>query len=177
MAKVNYSSLKLKINNSIKSFTIGENEIEVLQYLPIEDKSDLITISIQKGIKDGLYNPLKLDMYFHLFIVYMYTNISFTTKQREDEEKLYNVLKSNGIIDKVLELIPEDEYNELLVFLEEESEVTQKYKNSLIGVINSFINELPTQAEAAMEIVNNFDKEKFSNIIDFAKTINNGKIE
>ena len=97
--KVSYAKLNLKVNKDIKTFKINEQEVEVLQYLPFEDKYDLVMITLQKAEEDGIYNELKLDMYFHLYLVYMYTNISFTEKQKEDELKLYDTLKSNGIID------------------------------------------------------------------------------
>ena len=37
MAKVSYSSLKLKLNTNVKTFNFNGSEIEVLQYLPVED--------------------------------------------------------------------------------------------------------------------------------------------
>lgn len=174
MAKVSYLNLKLKVDNSIKK--IENTEIEVLQYLPIEDKYDLINIALQKSRVEGKYNPLLLDMYFHLFIVYMYTNISFTDKQKENEYKIYDTLKSNRLLDTILTYIPDDEYNELYSFLLENLEKREKYDLSIAGFISTIINDLPMQAEAAMKIVENFDKEKFSNVIDFAKAINNGQL-
>lgn len=174
MAKVSYSNLKLKVNSSIKK--IENTEIEVLQYLPIEDKYDLINIALQKSRTEGKYNPLLLDTFFHLFIVYMYTNISFTDKQKENEYKIYDTLKSNGLLDTILTYIPDEEYNELYSFLIEDLEKREKYDLSISGLISTIVNDLPAQAEAAMKIVENFDKEKFSNVIDFAKAANNGQL-
>ena len=99
MAKVSYANLKLKINQEVKTIDYNGTNIEIIQYLPIEDKYDLMMISLQKAKENDVYHPLKLDMYFHLYLVYMYTNISFTDKQRENELKLYDTLYSNGIID------------------------------------------------------------------------------
>lgn len=174
MAKVSYANLKLKVEDSVKK--IEGTEIEVLQYLPIEDKYDLIKIALQKSRIEGLNSPIILDMYFHLFIVYMYTNISFTDKQKENEYKIYDSLKSNGILDKILEAVPENEYNDLITFLAEELELKERYDLSISGLISKVINDLPANAEAAMKIVNNFDKEKFSNVVDFAKAVNNGQL-
>ena len=174
MAKVSYLNLKLKVDNSIKK--IENTEIEVLQYLPVEDKYDLINIALQKSRVEGKHNALLLDMYFHLFIVYMYTNISFTDKQKENEYKIYDTLKSNGLLDTILTYIPDEEYNELYSFLIEDLEKREKYDLSISGLISTIVNDLPAQAEAAMKIVENFDKEKFSNVIDFAKAANNGQL-
>ena len=93
MAKVTYASLKLKVDNSSFTFDFNGNQIEVLKYLPIDSKYDLVEVTLQKSKEsNGYYNPLKVDMYFHLHLVYMYTNISFTDKQREDEAKLYDTI-------------------------------------------------------------------------------------
>ena len=54
--KVSYANLKLKVDNSIKTFDFNGNQIEVLQYLPIEDKYDLIMITLQKAKENGIYN-------------------------------------------------------------------------------------------------------------------------
>ena len=174
MAKVSYANLKLKVNTDIKK--IEGTEIEVLQYLPIEEKYSFINIVLQQSKVDGIYNPMLLDMFFHLYLVYLYTNLSFTDKQKEDEFKIYDSLKSNGLLDKILEVIPDDEYNELYSFMEEEIEVKQRYDLSISGLISKVINELPANAEAAMKIVENLDAEKFSNVLEFAKSVNNGQL-
>ena len=111
MGKVSYANMKLKVKNNVKTFKFQDNDIEVIQYLSSEDKYSLINITLQKSLEDGFYNPLKLDVYFHLHLVYMYTDISFTEKQKEDEFKIFDTLKNNGFIDLMLENIPEDEYN------------------------------------------------------------------
>ena len=55
MAKVTYASLKLKTDDSVKIFKINDTEIEVLKYLPIEDKYDLISITLQNSKDSPLY--------------------------------------------------------------------------------------------------------------------------
>lgn len=175
MAKLSYSSLKLKVNDSVKEVAYGDHKIEVLQYLPIEDKYDLIMVTLQKSFDEVIYNPLKLDMYFHLHLVYMYTNISFTDKQRENEEKLYDALNSNGIFDLVLENIPEDEYETLFSYLAEVAEEDSNFKNSLVGIIHSFIREIPVQASKLTDLLGSIDMEQYQNIMNMIKTLNNGK--
>ena len=172
MGKVSYANMKLKVKNNVKTFKFQDNDIEVIQYLSSEDKYSLINITLQKSLEDGFYNPLKLDVYFHLHLVYMYTDISFTEKQKEDEFKIFDTLKNNNFIDLMLENIPEDEYNYLLKIMEE---TIEKNKNTVAGVISKLINDLPTNAQAAMDIVNNFDKDKFQAVKDFAIAANGGR--
>jgi hypothetical protein len=106
MAKISYASLKLKVDKSVETFDFNENKIEVLKYLPVEDKRDLVEITLQKAEENGIYNPVLLDMYFHLHLVYMYTNLSFTDKQKENEAKIYDTLACNGFFDKFFEVLP-----------------------------------------------------------------------
>ena len=68
MAKISYANLKLKVDKSVETFDFNENKIEVLKYLPIEDKRDLVEITLQKAEENGIYNPVLLDMYFHLYV-------------------------------------------------------------------------------------------------------------
>ena len=78
--KISYAKMNLKVDTTVNHFDFKGNEIEVLQYLPAADKYDFIMLTLQKSEEDGIYNENKLDMYFHLHLIYMYTNISFTEK-------------------------------------------------------------------------------------------------
>ena len=173
MAKITYSSLKLKINNETNK--VEGTDIEVLKYLPIEDKISLINITLQNAKEGAIYNATLLDAFFHLYIVFMYSNISFTEKQKEDPMKLYDVLKSNGLIDKIILAMDEDEYNSLNEFLNQQLNDIYNYKNTIGGVITELVENLPLQAEEMQKIVDNFDKEKFQNVLDFAKAANGGR--
>ena len=174
MAKISYTNLKLKVDTSVKTFKYGDNEIEVLQYLPFEDKYDLIMITLQSAEEDNIYNPIKIDMYFHLYLVMMYTNINFTDKQREGLFKLYDALESNGIIDQVVNLVPETEYNQLLADMTDTMNRKLEARKSVGAIINKFITDLPKQAEAMQNILDNFDPNKYQQVIDFAKAANGG---
>ena len=131
MAKITYASLKLKTDNSVNTFDFNGNTIEVLKYLPIKDKYDLITMTLERAEEEGVYNPVMMEAYFHLYLVYMYTNLTFTEKQREDELKLYDTLQSSGFISKMIEKISDVEYNTLYTYLEETADYLTEYKNTL----------------------------------------------
>ena len=175
MAKVSYANLKLKVDNSVKTFDFNGNQIEVLQYLPVEDKYDLIMITLQKAKENGIYNDLKLDMYFALHIVYMYTNLSFTDKQKENEPKIYDALKSNGFFDKLLPIIPESEYDDLISSMKQIMQDELEYNTTAAAVIKNLISDLPTNAAAAAQIVDNFNPEKYQAVIDFANAANGNR--
>jgi len=173
MNKITYSSLKLKIKDEISK--IDGTDIEVKQYLPIEDKNALINITLQNAKENGIFNPLLVDAYFHLYLTILYTNINFTEKQKEEPMKLYDVLKSNGIIDKVIMHMNEDEYNNLLNYINQEIETLHSYKNTIGSVIRDIIDNLPIKAEEMQKIVDTFDPEKFQNVLNFAKAANGNR--
>lgn len=173
--KISYAGLKLKTKIEKEIIDFEDNKIEVYSYLPIEDKFDLIMITLQESLIDGYYNPVKLEMNFNLNLVYMYTNINFTEKQKEDSAKLYDALKSNNLLDMILAKIPEREYNDLMSYIENAIEMSMKYKNSAAGIVHGLITDLPKQAEAMRDILDNFDPDKFQMVKDFAKAANGGR--
>ena len=171
MAKTTYASLKLKTDTSVKEIEFNGSKIEVLQYLPIDDKYSLVNITLQKSNDGSIYHPLKKDMYFHLNLVYLYTNLSFTDKQREDESKLYDALQSSGLLNLILENIPEEEYEILYSFIEEYERDILNYQNTIAGIIANLIESLPARAEEMQKIVDNFNPENFQEVLNFAKAI------
>lgn len=175
MEKISYANLKLKLNTETKTDTYENVTLEVLQYLPVSDKYDLVSMVLNKSFEDGLFNPVKVDVYFHLGLVYLYSNLNITDKQKEDEFKLYDNLASNGILNQILNLVPETEYQTLYNYIEEYQKKTLKYKYSAAATIQSIIQDLPKNAAAAKDIVDNFDKEQYKEVIAFAQAANGGR--
>ena len=105
----------------------------------------------------------------------MYTNISFTEKQREDEIKIYDSLKSNGFFDLFFEAFNEDEYEELLNELEAIKESKLLSKTTIGFLVDRFIKEIPANMEKAVEIVNSFDPSQYQAVVDFARQANGGR--
>lgn len=174
MFKLKESNLKTK--DEITTILFGDNnlEINVKKYLPISDKIDLVQIALQKAEEDGVYNQIKLDMFFHLNIIYLYTDIEISQEEREDEYILYDILESNDIIDQVVAAIGSD-YRELKDYLIEMMSDTLNYKNTAAAVLTRIIQDLPKNAAAAKEIIDSFDREKYENVRDFAIAANGGR--
>ncbi len=175
MAKVTYASLKLKTNTDVKTVDFNGKNIEVLQYLPIEDKYDLVNITLQEAKEHGVYHPVKLDALFHLNLVYMYTNLTFTDKQKENEMELYDALQSSGLIDLVVSAINENEYNTLIEYLEVLKEDCVEYEESLNGVFQNFITHVSEGSQQISEIMKDFDTNQFMEVLNFAKATNGGR--
>ena len=135
--------------------------VEVKKYLHVDSVYDIIMITLQKSYEDGIYNPVKLDVYFHLNLVYLYTNLVFTEEEREDEFKLYDELYSSGFIKKFLEFVDSKQYSEMQDDISEIIDNRMKYSNSAASVMRKFVDDLPENAADAAKIVENFDPQKY----------------
>ena len=111
MVKVSLTKL-----NKIKSLDpidikIGEETISVVQYLPLEKKLTIMQNIIEQAgnNEEGFYNIVKLTVFYTIEMLRVYTNISFTEKQLEDPQKLYDIIVLNNIWETVKDSIPEKE--------------------------------------------------------------------
>jgi hypothetical protein len=70
-----------------------------------------LIVSVLNQIQDdnNFINETKLSLYSELEIIYHYTNISFTEKQKEDPGKLYDLCEGSGLLAAVVKAIPETE--------------------------------------------------------------------
>ena len=140
MAKVAYSKLKLKTNEEVKQVKLNNDiTIEVKQYLPIQDKLALIgRVAEYAHMEDANYsNPVKAAVFRDVVVVENYTNITFTDKKKEDLAKLYEQLYSNGIIDLVIEHIPDTEYKTIVKGVEDTIVSIYAYMNSVVGILDT----------------------------------------
>ena len=178
MAKVSFASLKLKTDKSTHIMKFNDAEIEVVNYLPVEDLNEIVAATLHKSLENGVYNPLKVEVYKLLHSVYMCTNLSFTDKQLEDEGKLYDALASSGFVDAFLQDLDENNrgyYKDVTFFINKAIEKNEKYNKTIASVIHNFINNVPLNTEKAADIIKNFDPEQFKNVIDFARAANGGR--
>lgn len=139
MAKIPFTKLKCKINDSISHIEFNGETIEVKQYLPVQEKLKLIgDVVMQAHEQDENYsNPVKADVFTDLEIVFAYTNISFTDKQKEDLPKLYDTLKSSGLLKLIIDAIPGEEYCSVWAGIENSIEAIYKYQNSVLGILDN----------------------------------------
>ena len=165
----------LTLNTSVKTFNIGEEEVKVLQYLPIEQKNELIYLAIQNAMENGQVNLLKLNMFFNLYLAYSYTDIEFTDEEKEAASALYDLLQSSGVIDTIIANMDEGEYSYLVTVMNETVANKQKYNSTIAALIRSFIEELPINAENAAEIIKNFNPEQFTQVMNFVQAANGGR--
>lgn len=145
MAKVSLTKLGLKVNQDIKTIEFNGQTIEVKQYLPINDKLNLIANVLNQSADDNNFaNPIKLNVFTSLEIVFAYTNISFTDKQKEDLVKLYDLLESNGIFNMIIAEIPKAEYTSIVDGVAECANAVYTYRNSIMGILDTITQDYDT---------------------------------
>lgn len=143
MAKVAFSKLDLKVNNAVKSveFINSKNEtiaFDVKEYLPIEDKLDLVSNIINESIDDnGYYNPMRVKIFTVLEITYAYTNLSFTEKQKENIFKLYDQLISSNIFTEIKNCILPEDWDEINNMVSITINNIYQFKNSAMGILET----------------------------------------
>ena len=138
MAKIAYTKLNAKVNTDIKTIALEDGkEIEVRQYLPVEDKlaSAARVIELAHDLEVNYLNPLKTEVYFDLEVIQAYTNISFTEKQLEVPSKLYDALVSSGWRDKIFAEIPKEEIITLKRTIHKTQQAFYAYRNSAAGIL------------------------------------------
>lgn len=138
MAKTTFAKLALKANTEIASFEENEQIVEVKQYLPIEDKMEMIARIINNSVDDnGYYNIGKVEMNLTLEIIFAYTNVTFTEKQKENLAKLYDVLYSSGFWNDVCACLPQVEFQWIRTVVYSTIDKIYEYKNSVYGVLDT----------------------------------------
>lgn len=140
MAKVAFSKLGLKKGTSVvKGVKLtADIEVEVLQYLPVNDKLKLIAAVLNGSADENNFpNPVKIEIIGNLEIVKAYSNLSFTEKQLEDPAKLYDLLEQHGIINSIIAAIPTVEYEFLINGIAKTIEAYYNYRNSIYGILDT----------------------------------------
>ena len=153
MAKVSLTKLGLKVNQNVKNIEFNEQIIEVKQYLPINEKLELISSVINSAADENNFsNPVKKNLFLTLEILYHYTNINFTDKQKEDPVKLYDLVVSSGLVNKVTDLIPKEELDEVINGVAQSVKAIYTYRNSVLGILESISKDYSNLDLDATEI-------------------------
>ena len=155
MAKVSFSKLGLTKNTDIKNFEYNGQNIEVKQYLPINDKASLVASILNYTLNNGenrFPNPLQVEVFTLLQVIEKYTNITFTDKQKEDPAKLYDLITSSGLWNVIMDNLNMDDYHLLLKHIDKSIKSYYEYHNSIFGILDSINNDYSNLNLDATEI-------------------------
>ena len=168
MAQITYTKLGIKpVVDEIKVINWNpEVQIEVKQYLPLNKKTEILSdiINASTDAATGFYNSAKIAFNIDLQVIFAYTNIKFTDKQKEDPMKLYDAFYSSGLMAQILELIPESELQWFKTHTKITIDKIYEYRNSVYGILDALKNdysELGLDVEKLQEALANDDNVGF----------------
>ena len=153
MAKLAFTKLSLSKNQEVKIVEFNGQDIEVNQYLPVNDKFEVISNIINRSADDNNFaNPLKVEIFTALEIISAYTNISFTEKQKEDPSKLFDLVVSSGLYKEIVCAIPHTEIESLQCYINSTIDAVYKYRNSIMGLLENITADYSNLNLEATEI-------------------------
>ena len=139
MAKVSFNKLQLKKNTNLISLPWKDQAIEIKEYLPMEEKTKVIENIVNLSLDDNNFaNPARIQINTVLEIIFAYTNINFTDKQKEDRLNIYDLLVSSGLADEIFKAMNETgEYHFINTTVREVINEVYKYKDSALGILQA----------------------------------------
>ena len=142
MAKVAFGKLGLTKNSEVKTFEWGGQAVEVRQYLPTDEKTQMFERIISTAAdNNGYYNITKVNFWMDLEIIFTYTNVSFTDKQKEDLFKLYDLMKGNGFIQMVKDNMCAEELAEIVQTVWDTIKNIYQHASSALGVMQAIATD------------------------------------
>lgn len=142
MAKIAFSKLGLTKPNEIIVKEFNNQQIEIKTYLPMSDKLKLIETIVNETVDENdFYNPCRLEIYTKIESVLAYTNITVTDKQKEDVQKLYDLM-SNGLFQVVFEVLDESyDYSFVKQGVKEVIQSVYSFTNSAKGIMKAIVTD------------------------------------
>ena len=150
--KIPFDSIKSNVNEITRTVKINDKEIQVKQYLPINQKLELVT-NVLKQVAGNAYNfvnPIQLDVYTTIEILKYYTNIEFTEDATPAE--IYDALEIDSLANKIIALIPEYEYNFIQDGVQNTVTAYYNYQNSVLGILETISQDYSNLNLEAMDI-------------------------
>jgi hypothetical protein len=153
MAKLAYSKLGIKSIKETENIIFNEQNIEIKKYLPINEKLKIVEKMLEYSSDDKrFYNVGKIEVYLTLEIIYNYTNIVFTDKQKEDPTKLYDNIVNSELMETIISMIPEKEIEFLKNLVDDSIKSIYQYTNSALGILDAITQDYSNLNLDASEI-------------------------
>lgn len=152
---------KVKITEEVEVTLLNE-KILIKNYLPMEQKLNLIESVMQNSIEFNFVNPMKVETYFNVYMVLKYTNIDFS-EYLSDIPNLYDLIERTGILQTVIDTVGSD-YDELWDFCNSFTDKYENYQNSLYGVITQILSDIPEKLGEALDELARLDMSKLQNV-------------
>lgn len=142
--KITFNDLRKEQPLKIKVVKINDKQIEIKQYLPVNEKLALIT-NVLQNLAQNEYpfaNPVQMDVYTVLELIYAYApGIEFTEEEKADPASLYDELEKQEISNMIISAIPKAEYDFIMEGIEKTIAAYYAYKNSALGIMENITQD------------------------------------
>ena len=170
-----YSEVKKDNQSTYTTIEWEGDAINIKNYLPIESKIDLIQLVAQQSVENGIFMPIKVDMYMGMYLIFFYTDIEFTEEEKENIPELFDEMFNSGLYNEILNFIPDTEKNIIYTNLDTYVEKVEKHNSTTAYMINQILEQLPITMEETNELMENFNTDKFAEVMNFARAANGGR--
>ncbi len=171
MADLEFKEFNLEKNIDIIPMQKKGFTIEIKQYLPIQEKINVISDIINYSLDDNDFaNPMRITIQKVIQITKAYTNIIFSEEDEKDFLNVYDLLVGSGLWEEIYQNIPEKEKEYIEISVDSTINEYYKYRNSILGIldtINTDYKDLELDAEKIREKLGNKENVEFlSEIMD-----------
>ena len=170
---ITYKGLDLSYRENTKEVIIKGNKVNIKQYLPQNDKADLIAFVVKYSLDTdtGCFSPIRTETFISLAILKWYANIEFTDEELAAAGEVYDNLEMNGIISLVCGTIPKVEYDYLLDLIEKTQKDITRYNYSVKGIISAFVGQTDNLGEQMSEIAKKLSNKEVKKNLNFLQTL------
>lgn len=167
---IKFDDLGLQLNDKVVDIKWGEDIIiSIRQYLPVEEKTQLIQYVINAALDDstGCFSPLRLEVYFSLGVCSKYTDIEI--ESLADAGSTYDLLDSSGLMSMIMSNIPKEELNFMRELVMDTANDIARYNNSAAGIIQGMSGDATNLDNQLSDILNNLQNGEGAELIKVFK--------
>lgn len=155
-----------------KEIKLGDEKVQVKQYLPTKGKSDIMIAIKEFCFDTQILDQAKVDAVLNGLIILNYTDIEFEFEETRELVEFYDYLEINDYIVKIIEAIPEIEYNALIGYYKNTISDFNKIKVSPLATLMQAIEVVPELMEKISEISKEIDLEAIKVVADISSKMN-----
>lgn len=156
MAKITYTKLGLSklIPKDKEEFEFNGQKIEVIKYLPVDDKVNLIQRIVNNALseEETFINPCKVNVYLYVEMVLAYSNITLSDTQKKDLNKIYDGFCGSGFMWIFRAHMSDKEWSYIENSVWEILDNIIKFRNSALGILTNISQDYSTLNLDATEI-------------------------
>ena len=135
---VMFNDLYLEPNENVSTFIYKGKTINVKQYLPIEEKAELVSYVLNHAIdlRTNTFSPLRVSVYLTLGIINWYSNINFEPEQLEEKApEVFDLIDGSKFLELFLDNMENTEFEYMNKTVAKVLKDYETYANSMAGMV------------------------------------------